>query len=325
MHDDKQDNIQNLETLLNLYGKREHPDLDKMNHAREHVMQHWQQTIASRKRSRLVYATMAASMVMALFISFIAINHYTTNTETPYIESVFLKGQVMISEKSTGTWKEIGKDSELLSLPFGHIIKTNDNSFASLTLSDHLQIRLNQNTIMEFSDPGKVSLITGEVYMDADNVPSNNLEVITKFGTVSHIGTRYSVKVTDNLLISVRNGRVELNNSRESRNIDSEKRVLINDSGIINESEISKYDSSWKWIQNAAEPFDSRNKSLHDYIIWFSHENGLDIHWNNNKTDTQSVQLSGVPTTADPMNQIKAVFLATHFNYEISQGVLSIL
>jgi len=232
-----------------------------------------------------------------------------------------VQGELMVSSDGEN-WQL----NNQVNIESGKWLKTGKNSYASLNLSDGGQLRVNQDTQIEIVDLSEVRLLSGGVYHDADNsFALKPLKIKTTFGDIQHIGTRYLVNIdNDGLHVAVRNGLIEINNNHVTRQLSEGKQLNISESGQ-EETSVSPHDKIWSWTTIAGNSFSTKGKSLYDFVVWYAHENGYKINWNNQQFNTKKVMLSGKLTNLSQVQQIKTVFLSTKYNYEINQGILAIL
>jgi len=316
----------NIDSILKNHGKRIQPNELMARRAMKNVHTHWQANIEKqqqKKKQRQTYFFRIAATVL-LFIGTSVFFKYSdfNNTQGVFSTEQFVQGDISYSTDGIN-WYE----SDQKYIEQGIWLKTKNNSYTNITLADNSTLRVNQNSIIEFLNLSEVRIINGEIYHDADNVNKTNpLTIITNIGNIQHIGTRYLVnKSTDDLKVSVRNGLVNITSEKVNRQLQSGKQVTINNTGIQSEEDISSYDVLWNWTQLAAQPFNSQGKSLNDFIVWYAHENGYQVNWNNLQAKTKRVKITGDISQLNKSQQIKTIFLSTTFDYEINQGILSIL
>ena len=309
-----------IDKLLQTHGKRIQPDEWMTQRAKNNVRAHWQASIKKQSTSKRNYIfQIAAAVVFTVMITFI----YNTQGEndSAIIKSLYENGELLVSMDNK-TWSPY-TDEQLHENVW---LKTNNNGFATITMNDNSEIRINSNSTLKLLNPSAIQLIEGEIYHDADNSQANHLTIKTSMGQINHIGTRYLVrKKQGRLQVAVRNGLIEISKNDKITQLSSGKKLEIDENGSLHESNILAYDQMWSWTQLAAQPFSTEGKSLHDFIIWYSHEHGYKINWNQQKSRTKSVILSGQLANLTPAQQIKTIFLSTKFDYKINQGILTIL
>jgi hypothetical protein len=309
-----------IDKLLETHGKRIQPDELMTQRAKNNVRAHWQASIKKQSTHRRNYIfQVAAAVVFAVMIGFIY--NIQGENDSALIKSLYANGELLVSTDNE-TWSPFDDEQ----LHENVWLKTNNSGFATITMIDDSEIRVNSNSTLKLLNPSTVQLIEGEIYHDADNSQADHLTIQTSMGQINHIGTRYLVnKKQDKLQIAVRNGMVEVSKNNEITQVSSGKQLEIDENGSLQESSILAYDQMWNWVQLAGQPFSTKGKSLHDFIIWYSHEHGYKISWNQQQLRTKNVMLSGQLANLTPAQQIKTIFLSTKFDYKINQGILTIL
>lgn len=313
----------NFDKLIKTHGKRTKPDDVMQRRALNNVRAHWQETL-ERKRKQRNYRIIgiAASFFVVIGMVVLLNSNFISGINNHFSDIQYVQGEILISIDGKNWESNKGE-----SLKEAKWLKTSADSYASVTLTDNSQLRINQNTIIEVISPLKINLVAGEIYIDADkSTGKNRLIIKTPQGIVQHIGTRYLLKANERkLLLAVRNGMVKIKGNQLKQQVNAGKKLNIEDSGEFKISPISNNDNLWKWTLVAAGPFISQGKTLNDFVVWYAHENGYKINWNANEINTKRVKLSGKVSKLNKSQQIKAVFLSTKFNYEINQGILTIL
>ncbi len=321
-----QNKANNIEEVLKNHGKRKQPDDLMKQRAMKNVRAHWQTNLKiqhQKKQKQTLLFKIAASILLifgvGLFYKFIDFN----NTSAIFSSDQFAQGEILYSTDGQN-WYQSNQNQ----IQQGIWLRTSENSYTNITLSDNSQLRINQNTTVKILSLNEIRILKGEIYHDSDNTnkTSRPLLIETALGNVQHIGTRYMVKISDTeLQVSVRNGTVEINNDNIKRKIQSGRTMTVDNNGNQHESTITTYSPLWSWTQEAGEPFNSHGKSLNDFVNWFAHENGYTVNWNNLQGQTKRVLLTGNISNLTASQQIKTIFLSTKFDYQINQGILTVL
>ena len=313
----------NIDELLKTHGKRTQINELIVKRAKRNVYAHWQKSLLKKQKQRqhklkYVFAMAAVLVLMVTFALF-----YRLNTSVaPFSHSLYSQGELLVSNDGEN-WS-VNTENVLQQNTW---IKTTNNSFANITLADKSQLRINQNSQLHLLNSTEIVLLKGEIYHDADMIHhSIPLLIKTHLGDIQHIGTRYLINLTNKELnVAVRNGLVKINQNNNLQQITAGKQLTVDLSGNQSTTVISAYDRKWHWTQSAAKPFEFEGHSLNEFILWYAHENGYTITWNQNETQTKRVKLSANLQNLEQNQQIKTVFLATKFDYEINKGILSIL
>ena len=228
-------------------------------------------------------------------------------------------------QQANGDWQALQTNDAIHA---GSVIKTSDNSFLTITLTDASEIRVAANSeIMTL--PKVIELRTGQLYHDTDeSITASPLIIQTSQGTVEHIGTRYLVSSQpDEVKVAVRSGQVKMTTDTQGQTeqvLSSNQLAVLNANKDTVISHISSYDDLWDWTFMAQADFDLSNRSLYDFVQWYAHEAGLVVDWQNTESASKRVRLQGNIKNMSQEQAIKTVFYSTQYDYAIADGVLQI-
>ncbi|HYM33904.1 MAG TPA: FecR family protein, partial [Steroidobacteraceae bacterium] len=195
-----------LAALIKRAGPRAQPSTELETKVRGAVYAEWQRSLNEHRQRRNV-RWLAAAAVGALVITFgwRAIVPHAKSVEIATIE--YSRGDVRINATA------LADNTRTAWLHSGDEVRTNRNSGARLVLKNSANIRVAANTQLRWRAADEVELVNGSIYIDsgAQHAP---LKITTRYGEVSHLGTRYRVRVSaDTLSVGVRDGKVAVTNS----------------------------------------------------------------------------------------------------------------
>ena len=325
--DKQKNNSPDIEKLLAKMGPRTTPNAEKSAASKAAVRSHWQQVVNDNKRQRRTYLwAAAASIMLAVSMLVLNLNQSPDNMNPQMLASVTtFSGQVQW-QQADGDWQDLHFNDVIEA---GTVIKTADQSYLSLKLTDQSEIRLAANSEI-LTLPDVIELRFGQLYHDTDEVQAASPLIIqTSQGTVEHIGTRYLVSSQQGeVKVAVRSGQVKMTTDSQTQ---KEHILLSNQMAVINTaddvaeiSEISSYDDLWGWTFIAQADFDLNNRSLHDFVQWFAQQSGLAVDWQNLESSSKRVRLQGNIKNMSQEQAIKTVFYSTQYSYAINDGVLQI-
>lgn len=150
-------------------------------------------------------------------------------------------------------------------------------SSASLRLAQGLSLRLDNDTRLRFSDPSTVDLEHGAIYADsgAGRNDSDLLRIRTPLGTVSHVGTQFEVRLSNNdLTVRVREGRVAIERADETIEAEAGQSVIISIDGSVARETTVLFGPEWSWIAESAPRMNVEGRRLGDYLDWLCRETG---------------------------------------------------
>jgi ferric-dicitrate binding protein FerR (iron transport regulator) len=325
---DKQSNDKtdiNIDTLLSQISARTEPDTDKALKSKAQVAAHWQKAVKNRRQKvQKTYWAMAAALALVFTISLLNINKSVVDSEPVMFATIqSVHGQVLIQRNQQ--WVPI---DEINTVTAGTRIKTSENSFLSLKMNDNSELRIAANTTL-LSGENYIELQQGQIYHDTDiSIQAAPLTIKTSQGQIQHIGTKYLVASNaDQLKVAVRSGQVQMTPTQTGLNqqiIQSKQLVSISPNGTLKTEQINNYGSIWDWTFKAQGGFNLNNKSLYDFIEWYSYQTGLTVDWQNLESMSKRVRLQGNISNMSSQQAIKSVFNSTQYTYSIDNGILQI-
>ncbi len=150
-------------------------------------------------------------------------------------------------------------------------------------------LRMDASTRIRFIESTSVFLDSGRVYFDSS--PSglmggisgggaSEFVVATDYGEVTHIGTQFMTRVTDDdLVVSVREGKVEVEGLYQDYVASSGEQVTMSGRSQPAVLSISRSGEAWDWVSRTSPVTDVDGKSLHEFLLWACRETGLEFHY----------------------------------------------
>ncbi len=325
--DNQKNHASDAEKLLAQMGSRTIPDVHKTAASKAAVRAHWQQAVQQNKQQKqrpYVWAVAASIMLMASLLV-LNLNQNPENSAPILLASVSSFSGDIQWQQDNGDWQTLQSSA---SIHAGSVIKTSDNSFLTMTLTDASEIRVAANSeIMAL--PDVIELRIGQLYHDTDeSITASPLTILTSQGTVEHIGTRYLVSSQpDEVKVAVRSGQVKMTTDTQGQTeqvLSSNQLAVLNANKDTVISDISSYDDLWDWTFMAQADFDLSNRSLYDFVQWYAHQAGLVVDWQNTESASKRVRLQGNIKNMSQEQAIKTVFYSTQYDYAIADGVLQI-
>ena len=114
-------------------------------------------------------------------------------------------------------------------------------------------------------------------------------------------------------MISIREGRVQIEGSQGASHGSAGEVLSILDGGSIQRTSIAPHDASWHWAIAAAPTFDIDNRPLSDFLDWIGRETGKRIVYASPQAlqVAQGVVLRGSISGLDPESALAAVLSTT--------------
>ncbi len=319
-----------LEDLLRRASPRPVPSPEDEAAVRALVQSEWLAVAGSRRRRRRVMQlALAASVVLAVFAAF---NAFRIQPVAPIEVGTIAKsfGPVYVLGESS----ELRETKELANIVVGQTIVTGSDAGLAIAWANGGSLRVDENTRLAFLDDASVRLEAGRVYYDSVLPPyqsnsaadtSEALVLETQHGEIRHVGTQYMVYVDQqDLIVSVREGRVDIDGRYHSQTARSGQRVTLSGPVLPTVLSIGRNGGDWAWIDRTTPATDVEGKSLHEYLIWACREMGLELIYEGGaEARAQDAGLRGIidirPSEALPLR-----LASVDLRWRIEKGVIYI-
>jgi ferric-dicitrate binding protein FerR (iron transport regulator) len=269
------DENEKIEKLLRTAGPRPKVSDDVKARVRASVHDEWQQEVTRRRRVRLLGGAGLAAAAALAGVLFL-------NPATPTAPPV------------TGTVVETAPGS-MRSMEWGS---------GTLRLDSGTRVRLLSERI--------AVLESGALYFSSDAGPGG-IEIRTKFGTVTDIGTQFEVRLhDDNVEVRVREGRVSVRDTV----VEAGHALVATAESVERRSMLS---SEWEWVERAAPRIVLDGMTLEEVLRRVAREKGLQLRFENPSAATK--RLRG-RTALSPDEALRAATAAAGVRYAIDNGVL---
>ena len=231
-----------------------------------HVRRQWAKNTGRNGYRRWILPTaLAASAIMALAV---VLQPPPPVSATRAVGTV---ARVIGGERDTGL-PALGAEIQP-----GDRLETGEDQGISLLLGNAESLRLDEGTILVVETNDSFRLIDGRVYADTGDFTyrERGLVIETTMGSVTDVGTQFSVGVADDLIdVAVREGRVDVDRGSEQIVAVAGERVRVHRSGGATVDTLAAHDGYWDWATSLAPAFDLENKSLLDFLRWAARETG---------------------------------------------------
>jgi len=309
-HEDPAPDDAEIAELLRSVGPRSEPSPEIALEIEAAVRAEWEHTVAARKRRRtLTWVSAAAAAICAVAIA-VTIGLSIMNTDgQPMAVLQRADGEIFVAAKGHH-WTPLSEGREIA---VGDQVRS--NAHASFVLKNGLALRIDRGTVLHVTAPDRVALNVGAVYVDAPpGHARRELTVETHVGSVRHVGTQYQVRATtQGIDVSVREGRVVVENEAGSNTANAGERLEISTRGTIRRANLSPSDAQWQWTMEAAPPFAIDNQPLAAFLTWIARETGRPLVYASPRAEAAagSVTLHGSIEGLTPDAALAAVLATT--------------
>lgn len=309
--------------LLRAAGPRPMPSAEAMAAARAAVEAEWRSVSAARERVRRPASRYTGWVAAAASVAVAAVAVWVvrSNVSAPAATVASLarvEGEVQM-DTGDGQWTRLAAKH---SIREGAQLRTSAGGRAALTLSNGVELRLDESTRLAFADQGHATLAEGAVYVDSGATPgaaSRDLVLDTPGGRVRHLGTQYLARVDGQTLkVGVREGRVALEGPAGTAIGAPGEQLTVSD-GQLSRAPLATNAADWQWISEVTPPFSLQGRTVEEFLVWAARETGRTIVYATPSAGQQarSVTLSGSVEGIAPDAAVRAVLSTTSLRPEI--------
>jgi len=297
-----------IAALIRRAGPRSQPSAALESQVRAAAFTEWQQLLR-RERLRHAAGWLAAAAVAALAMT-IGWNILAPTAPAPTIATIeFNQGDVRVNAAT------VGKQAAEIPLHSGDDVGTKSSGGARLAFGNGASLRLAANTRLHWRDAQNLELLSGSIYVDSGTQQAP-LRITTKLGIVSHLGTRYRVRLSgDALNLGVRDGRVEVTGKEGKAIADAGQEFKLEKDGRVTRNPLTPFGDDWAWVDTLAPRFEIENRSLADFLTWASRETGRTLEYANAETEAAAARttLHGSSASLTPREALGAIVPTTDF------------
>jgi hypothetical protein len=194
-----------------------------------------------------------------------------------------------------------------------------------LTHTSGVELRVDEDTRITFVDPVKVRLERGAVYVETHRGVNAgwaaHLTIMTAYGEISHVGTRFEVRVTaDRLRVRVRDGATVFRALTGAATTVTAGEELDYRRGVVSVSSgVSPAGEAWRWIESTGPAFQIEGCNLLETLEWFAHEGGFALEFSSDaaRARAATVVLHGSTSGLNPRQAIEVVLSGTEMRHDI--------
>jgi hypothetical protein len=304
--------------LLHTAGRRTMPDGGRTARARQTVYEEWRAHL--RRRRNLQWRTLAAASVALAVVGGWLLR--TSDVPTVSVASTSrVSGKVLVGREPL----TVGRD-----LLAGDIVETQADGRAAIHWLRNAQLRLDTGSLVELKSERDVSLVRGAVYVQTSESRSPvEITIHTRDGRVTHIGTRFEVRVDrETTLVRVRDGSALFSRpSQPSVRIDAGQQLLISGDSITRGAAPPAFGPAWDWASRVAPSIEIDGRALFDVLEALCHESGMQVRYATVEVREQArrTTLHGNIDGLDVRSALRVVLAGTDLAYELHPDRIEIL
>ena len=314
----KADNFDNddqqMEQLFQLIGNRPALPEEYQKNWSSSFRNELQKVIAKRRQKRTVAAGLCAALVFGLFLSYFF--PWQTNQQTGIAQLSAFTGEMRLNGETVTTHQAA------IAIEPGSRIETATASFARLTYQQ-ADIRIADNTTL-FLLEDKISLTSGEIYIDSQVKNDTAMLVISKGVQIRDIGTQFLVSTTaDGVISRVREGAIAVKIADIEHIAAASlfaRQIEIPANGPVTISDIPAFGADWEWIMNQSPEFQLEGSTALEFLEWISGESGRPLVFASQlaRDSAEKTILHGDISGIHPEMAVDLVLAATQLTADIS-------
>lgn len=291
--------------LLGTVGRRLEPPVETRDAVYLSTRLAWQRELQRGRRTRLGW--LAAASVAALAVALV-----WTSVRDPSAA-----GRALVAQARGGG----------LELRVGDAYGTGADQGIVLETATGDRLRLDRDSRVRGVDATTLGLERGRLYFESGAAAAAAVEdpsmarrdakrfaVVTVFGTVIHVGTRFAVEVQpDRLAVQVRDGRVRIETDARRIDVDSGVRVAVDAAGReLERRPAARHGATWAWVDSLAPPLALDGRALIDVLEDIAGESGRRLEFADDgvRLECRTIELKG-PFIELPMGHRLFAVLAT--------------
>ena len=275
------------------------------------VRREWEKDTMRRRYRRLAWpVALAASVVLAVTLVL---------QPPPSVPARVTIGTVarVVATAAPGTLPAAGEP-----VYAGDVLATGAGQKLSVVINDAVSLRLDQDTTLVAVARDEFRLESGRVYADTGDFMyrDQSLVVHTPMGTVTDVGTQFSVRLAEERLdVAVREGRVDVSRGADEFVAVAGERLLLHENDVADMDTVAPHDPYWDWTASLAPVFDIENKSLLDFLRWAARETGRELVFEDNELRMSAMRtdLHGSVEDFEPLEAVESVLATTRFRYRL--------
>ena len=264
-----------VSALIRASGGRESLDPERKARMHEKVRRDWQAAMERRRRARRWIVAAVATLAAIAILPWVWISLRGPENVGAILR---ITGTPLLKRDHGSTPQPLATYPSIQS---GDEITTETGARVLLDLLDHTTVRLDEQSAVQVVSDDAIRLVRGALYIESpeQSQASRSLKLLTTFGTVRHVGTRFEVRIVDNSLrVRVRDGTVSFKiSSGTQRLMKTGEELLARDNVVQIRRGPATADSAWAWTQQIRPAFAIEDRSLEETLTWLAHEGGYHL------------------------------------------------
>jgi hypothetical protein len=268
-----------LAELLRRVGPRPAPSEDARRRVHAATRAAWQAKLGERRRRRTHRVVWTIAAAAALVAAVLWLRPSGPQHAVVFATVEIARGGASVAIAPSGEGRPLAVGDELR--PGATVTTAADGALALRTAAGH-SLRVAAGSTLRVLSASGLALPAGTAYVDAAprDAAVERLSVATPFGMVSHVGTRYEIRVTERALrVRVRDGLVHVVAKDETHDATTGVSLVVDAAGQVERSATEIVGPSWDWVAATAPAPAIDGRRLEEFLRWVSRETGLTVTW----------------------------------------------
>lgn len=297
---------------------------ESVERARGAVLAQFRQNQLRRRRRRRGWTLAALGVAAALVAALLLPVRLTAPTASAFASLQSTVGSVTLDGASADSLRA-GH-----AIPIGARIVTGADGRLALRMPSGDALRVDVDSDLLLASATELELRRGALYVDSGDDSrrrSDSLSIRTAMGVARDIGTRFEVRVDGgSLRIRVRDGRVQLDGTRGSLEVEPGNELSVDAQGNVSRAALLPYGTAWDWLDGITPSIAIDGRPLRELLDWVARERGLRLEFADSGSEQAAsrILLSGEIEGLSPDDALLAVLPTCRMTRSVESGILRI-
>lgn len=314
-----------LARLLRTAGSRSAAPEDLTLRVRDAVHTRWHKTVRFRKH-RQFFFLLSSSVAACLLLYVFCLDRFAKEVPVPVGIVENIAGNVFMLHSDEDKNRSNGFLARSDVLIAGSTLESGDSGRLLMRLLGGVTLRMDAKTRFRLVSESNFVLEEGAIYFDSGSRHSA-ITLRTGMGTIQNNGTQFEVRLhPESIRIRVREGSISFYSKKLSQNADAGTELAVDTNGKASQNKITKYGEDWNWVSQVMPTFRLEGRTLIDFLIWVSRENGWALRFSDShiRDSATTIILHGSIAGLSPSESPAAVLSVSGLSYNLEEGVFTV-
>lgn len=280
----------------------------------------WREAVQARRRKTVVGWALAASVaVIGVSTALFYVTNRTGLAASIVATVAAMQGSVVMTSPGMGAEATVHIGSALTN---NMRLRVAAGSGARIAMAGAM-LSVDGDSELQFDDRAAIHLQRGRIYVDgaSDAGAADRVRVLTPFGTVEHLGTRFEVVVhADGMRVRVRDGQVRVANAGTQKTLFGSEEVAIGSRGEWQSGFVAPFSAEWAWTEKLAPAYKIEGRTLAEFLTWFAQQSGYTLRFDTDAAHraAATAMLHGSVDGLSTREALEAVIVTTKLRFELT-------